>query len=169
MNCLKITGWKSNITYYRSRGGLFYLGRKETIGAFASKLKKFKINKCKNSCNARIWALTRYGNIVNKWIGGVVMWWMTWIKKELDHISAAVPRFGIAGGSGGCLIWLLDKRGFLKLVSFGRGVRDDGNPPACVVRWTGVPSHAGGLRPGGPPRLNGVLHYFTRGPDWRIF
>lgn len=98
-----------------------------------------------------------------------MMLWMKWVKKELDHISATMPRLGMIRGKGKCFMWLLDKDGFLRLISVSFNISDTFDPLASAVRWLGTPSYAGGLRPGGPARLTGVLHYFTRGPDWRIF
>ncbi|SFR04465.1 hypothetical protein [Desulfoscipio geothermicus] len=93
------------------------------------------------------------------------MFWMSWIKQQVDNIWAVMPRHGVVPGRKKLLGWLVGKNGCLQAAT-GGPVAETILPicPATAVPAR-EPSFAGGVRPGGAARLTGVLHYFTRGPD----
>ncbi len=92
------------------------------------------------------------------------MLWMPWVKQGINNIWAVPPRRGVIPGRLKPAGWLLDEDGCLKEI-YGGPVK--ASEPVLLLpagREKKELSFAGGLRPGGAPRLRGVLHYFTRGP-----
>lgn len=92
------------------------------------------------------------------------MRWMQWVREQTGRIWTTVPirlkSFGRKKPAG----WLLGRDGCLKAVSEPVLITDPTAGPFQQFRRRET-TFAGGLRLSGAGRLNGVLHYFTRGPD----
>lgn len=94
------------------------------------------------------------------------MHWMPWVRGKPFNICTTTPMRRAAAGKRKLTGWLIAKDGCLDAIYDIRLSRGETPAfgPAGKIR-SGAATFAGGLRPCGPARLTGVLHYFTRGPD----
>jgi hypothetical protein len=88
--------------------------------------------------------------------------WSERAQIKLQNVWGVLPRCGIVRCKLKRSGWLLCPDGDLRVIFSGlqEPVRF-----MCEYREVLEQSFAGGLRPGGPGRLTGVLYYFTRGPN----
>jgi len=95
------------------------------------------------------------------------MHWMPWVRGKPIKIYTIAPLCWARAGKRKLTGWLISKSGCLEAIYAVISSRCEALIAAGAAgkTWAGTTTFAGGLRPCGAARLNGVLHYFTRGPD----